>query len=88
MFGELDKQLPITKQRFSSIRNVPSVSDSLRVQVTGAYGEQVTVTVGYSEYVMGKIDIYTVQCSFLSIQDISIMTITCETEIGCQCNRM
>jgi hypothetical protein len=88
LFGELSKQLPITKQRFEFIQYVSDVSDSFRLYVIGVYGEQVSVTIGHSEHVLGKIDIYTVQCSFLSVQGISTMIITCETENGCQCNEM
>ncbi|CAM4906224.1 unnamed protein product [Rotaria socialis] len=83
LFGELSKQLPITKQRFESIQNT---ADSLHVNVIGVYGEQVPITVGYCEHVFGKIDIFTVECSFISVQDISTMMITCETQTGCQCN--
>jgi hypothetical protein len=85
LFGELSKQLPITKQRFTSIEHV---SDSLQLQIIGVYGEKVSVTVGHSEHVLGKIDIYTVQCSFTSVEGLSTMIITCETQNGCQCNKM
>jgi hypothetical protein len=83
LFGELSKQLPITKQRFGFIQYV---SDRFRVQVIGVYGEQVSVTIGHSEHALGKIDIYTIKCSFLLEQGISTMIITCETENQCQCN--
>jgi hypothetical protein len=88
LFGELSKQLPITKQRFTSIEHVPNVSDSFQLQIIGVYGEKVLVTIGHSEHVLGKIDIYMVECSFISVQGISTMIITCETKIGCQCNKM
>ncbi|CAF1506766.1 unnamed protein product, partial [Rotaria sordida] len=85
LFGELNKQLPITRQRFVSIQNA---SDSLQINIIGVYGEQISITIGYSEHVLGKINIYTVQCSFLSVQGLSTMIITCKTEAGCQCNNV
>ncbi|CAF3583034.1 unnamed protein product, partial [Rotaria sp. Silwood2] len=88
LFGELNKQLPITRQRFLSIQNAPNGSDSLQINVIGVYGEHILITIGHSEHVLGKIDIYTIQCSFLSIEGISIMIITCETETGCRCNNV
>jgi hypothetical protein len=83
LFGELNKQLPITKQRFELVQNS---SDSIRIYVIGTYGEQVSVTIGHSEHVLGKIDIYNVKCSFVSVQGISTMIINCEIADGCQCN--
>ncbi|CAF1248998.1 unnamed protein product [Rotaria sordida] len=85
LFGELNRQLPITRQRFVSIQNA---SDSLQINIIGVYGEQISITIGYSEHVLGKINIYTVQCSFLSVQGLSTMIITCKTEAGCQCNNV
>ncbi len=88
LFGELSKQLPITKQRFASIQYTSDATDSFRLQIIGVYGEKVSVTIGHSEQALGKIDIYTVECSFVAVQDLSAMIITCETENGCQCNNM
>ncbi|CAF1343833.1 unnamed protein product [Rotaria sordida] len=59
LFGELNKQLPITRQRFV----------------------QTSITIGYSEHVWGKIDLYTVQ-------GLLTMIITCKTEAGYQCNNV
>jgi len=83
LFGELNKQLPITKQRFASVQ---FATDSIQIDVIGVNGEQVSVTVGHTEHTLEKIDIYTVQCLFQSGQDISRMIITCKTENGCRCN--
>jgi hypothetical protein len=86
LFGELTKQLPITKQRFASIEYTTNVTDSIHVQVIGIQGEQVSVTIGHSEHVLGKIDIFTVQCSFASAPEISTMQIICEITSGCRCD--
>ena len=88
LFGELSKQLPITKQRFEQIHPGASAgpSDSFEVRVTGVSGEQVSVTIGYIEQALGKIDLQTVQCSFSSAQDLSTLLIVCNTNSGCHCN--
>jgi hypothetical protein len=83
LFGEVNKQLPITKQRFEFVETIP---DSLRVNVIGTYGEQVSIKIGHAENVFGKIDIYNVQCSFLSVQGVSTMIINCEIHDGCRCH--
>lgn len=83
LFGEMSKQLPISRQRFASIEH--ESSDRFRLQVIGVNDEQVTVTIGHSEHALGKIDFYSVQCSFTSTEDTSNMEITCDTTNGCQC---
>lgn len=83
LFGELNKQLPITKQRFDSVQYS---SDNFQVDVIGVYGEQVLVTIGYTEQAFEKIDILTVKCSFASMPEISTMRITCKNPSQCECN--
>jgi hypothetical protein len=86
LFGELSKQLPITKQRFALVNFALYPADSLQLHVTGVYEEQVMITIGHSEHTFGKIDIYTVQCSFLSVLGVSTKVVTCETDDGCRCH--
>ncbi|CAF1021377.1 unnamed protein product [Adineta steineri] len=83
LFGELNKQLPITQQRFAWIQ---STTNSQQISVIGVYGEEVSVTVGYTKHALEKIDMYTVKCLFQSVEGISTMLITCEIDNGCQCN--
>ena len=86
LFGELTKQLPISKQRFKMLDYASTVSEErLQLDVIGAGGEQVSVTVGYSEQLRGKIDVYTVQCSFLSTPGVATMSIHCVASNGCRC---
>lgn len=79
LFGELTKQLPITKQRFISM---DSSIDKLYLQVFGIENEQVTVTIGYAQQALGKIDIIQINCSFNTT---SIKTLTCQTADICRC---
>lgn len=87
LFGELSKQLPITKQRFELVQSTVS-GDTFEVQVIGIYGEQVSVTIGLAEQELGTVDLQTVQCSFDSVQGLSIMMIVCQNQSGCRCSSM
>ena len=60
-------------------------TDRFNLQIIGVLGEQVTVTVGHSESLLGKIDIFTAQCKFTG-EKLSTMEITCETTSGCRCD--
>lgn len=79
LFGELSKQLPITKQRFISI---DSSSEIFSLQIFGIENEQFIVTIGYVQNSFGKIDLLQIDCSFNST---SVKTITCQTADTCHC---
>ena len=86
LFGELNKQLPITKQRFQSV-SFESISslNQFQVDVIGVSGEQVFISLGQVEQVFGKITMTTVVCSFDSQSVLSTMSILCDKEHGCRC---
>ena len=59
-----------------------SSNDKLYLQVFGIENEQVTVTIGYAQQALGKIDIIQINCSFNTT---SIKTLTCQTADICRC---
>ncbi|CAF0795736.1 unnamed protein product [Adineta ricciae] len=83
LFGELTKQLPITRQRFAFISYE---TNRLDVHVIGVAGEQVSITAGKIASIGGKIDIYTVECPFPPEEGVLRMMLTCQTSAGCSCS--
>ncbi|UJR14497.1 hypothetical protein I4U23_001493 [Adineta vaga] len=86
LFGELNKQLPITQQRFDLVQFSFNTTDRLDLHVIGVSGEQVSITIGHTKHVFEQVNIYTVQCLFQSISEVSTMIVTCEIDHGCSCH--
>lgn len=83
VLGETEKFLPVSRQRFQSI----STGDSLRVQIFGVNGENVTISVAFIPNLFGSIEIFQVSCLFdPNAQPLTTMNIFCSETVPCHCD--
>ena len=88
VFGEVNKQLPLTRQRFQSITRTSNTTNSnLQIKVIGVNHERVVVTIGFSDQTHGQVQLLISACAFTTQDEVSTMTITCDSVTRqCRCD--